>query len=79
MAAKKVGRPPANRVALSLRVSPEVKQRLDDLAEKSGRSISQEAELRLEQSFRTKSSSLLSWPGPMTPDLPELVSQSLKQ
>lgn len=50
------GRPvkePANagRVALGLRVTPEVKRKLDGAAERSGRSQSQEAELRLERSF----------------------------
>ena len=49
----KVGRPrdPVRRMPLSLRVTPAVRKRLDRLAAASGRSISQEAELRLEQSF----------------------------
>ena len=50
----KGGRPrnAVRRVPLSLRVTPEVRSRLDDLARDSGRSISQEAEFRLEQSFK---------------------------
>lgn len=39
------------RVPLSLRVTPEMKRRLDAAAEQSGRSQSQEAELRLERTF----------------------------
>ena len=54
---KRAGRPkrqpnPGERVPLGLRVTPELKTRLDDAANQSGRSQSQEAELRLEQSFR---------------------------
>lgn len=53
---KRMGRPkkPAKsgeRVSLGLRVTAEIKSKLDDAAEKSGRSQSQEAELRLERSF----------------------------
>lgn len=40
------------RIALGLRVTPEMKRRLDVLARTSGRSLSQEVEIRLEQSFR---------------------------
>jgi len=43
---------PGERVSLGLRVTPSVKSALDRSAEQSGRSQSQEAELRLEQSFR---------------------------
>ncbi len=55
-ASKRLGRPkrkpkPGERVPLGLRVTAETKQRLDDAAEQSGRSQSQEAELRLERSF----------------------------
>lgn len=39
------------RVSLGLRVSAEIKRRLDAAAEVSGRSQSQEAEFRLERSF----------------------------
>jgi hypothetical protein len=39
------------RVALSLRMTPALKRRLDAAAEKGGRSLSQEAEVRLERSF----------------------------
>lgn len=46
------GRPSVGeRVPLGLRVTPDIKQRLDDAAEESGRSQSQEAEFRLERSF----------------------------
>jgi predicted transcriptional regulator len=47
------GREPAEgeRVKLGLRVTPEVKRRLDAAAEQNGRSQSQEAEFRLERSF----------------------------
>src|SRR5262245_45832960 len=53
---RSVGRPrqepePGERVQLSFRVTPELKRRLDAAATKSGRSQSQEAEFRLEQSF----------------------------
>jgi len=49
---RKRGRPTVGlRVPLSLRVTPELKERLDDAAEQSGRSQSQEAEIRLEKSF----------------------------
>src|SRR4051794_5884686 len=46
---------PGERVPLGLRVQPEIKNELDSAAVKSGRSQSQEAEFRLEQSFRTQS------------------------
>ena len=39
------------RVALSLRMTPDLKRRLDAVAEQHGRSQSQEAEIRLERSF----------------------------
>jgi hypothetical protein len=39
------------RVALSLRMTPDLKRRLDEAAEAGGRSQSQEAEVRLERSF----------------------------
>jgi hypothetical protein len=46
------GRPTVGeRIPLGLRVTPELKQRLDAAAELSGRSQSQEAEFRLEHSF----------------------------
>jgi len=52
----KRGRPakgcePGPRVPLSLRVTPEAKRRLDAAATLSGRSQSQEAEIRIEQTF----------------------------
>ncbi len=42
---------PGDRVSLGLRVTSETKAALDDAAARSGRSQSQEAELRLERSF----------------------------
>jgi predicted transcriptional regulator len=54
---KKLGGPqkrelkPGERVALSLRMTPGLKRRLDAAADANGRSQSQEAEFRLEQSF----------------------------
>jgi hypothetical protein len=54
--AKKMGRPikapkPGERAALGFRITADTKQKLVLAAEKSGRSQSQEAELRLERSF----------------------------
>jgi hypothetical protein len=56
-AKRRPGRParephPGERVGLSLRVTPETKLSLEVAATTSGRSLSQEAEFRLEQSFR---------------------------
>ena len=53
---KRLGRPlkaptPGKRVALGLKVTSEIKQRLDEEARKSGRTQSQQAELMLERSF----------------------------
>jgi hypothetical protein len=49
---RRVGRPSVGeRVPLGLRVTPEMKARLDAAAELAGRSQSQEAEFRLERSF----------------------------
>jgi hypothetical protein len=53
----RIGRPartpkPGERVSLGLKVTPTVKTRIDALARQNGRTQSQEAELRLEQSFR---------------------------
>ena len=52
----RIGRPTkfpnaGERVPLGLRVTPDIKLKLDAAAEKNGRSQSQEAEFRLEQSF----------------------------
>lgn len=52
----RMGRPtkppsPGERVSLGLRVTADIKRKLDEAAEQSGRSQSQEAELRLERSF----------------------------
>ena len=56
---RKPGRPGrprtvGERVPLGLRVTPELKAKLDSAAKDSGRSQSQEAELRLEQSLRSE-------------------------
>jgi hypothetical protein len=53
----KIGRPSTaprsgERIGMSLRVTPDIKQRLERSALETGRSLSQEAELRLERSFR---------------------------
>jgi hypothetical protein len=40
------------RIPLSMRIAPETRKRLEARAEANGRSITQEAELRLEQSFQ---------------------------
>jgi predicted transcriptional regulator len=53
---KRVGRPtrpprPGERVTLGLRVSADLKRKLEKDAVKAARSLSQEAELRLEQSY----------------------------
>ena len=54
---RKAGRPsrelrPGERVPMSFRVRPELKLMMDEAASKSGRSVTQEIEMRLEQSFR---------------------------
>jgi hypothetical protein len=53
---KRMGRPtkpptPGERVPLSLRVTAEIRDRLEKAAVEKGRSLSQEAELRIERSF----------------------------
>jgi hypothetical protein len=55
--ARRTGRPtkqptPGARVSLGLKVTDEIKQRLDTAAQASGRTQSQEAEARLERTFR---------------------------
>lgn len=45
---------PGARMHLGLRVSPELKRKLEDAAKQNTRSLSQEVELRLEFSFATK-------------------------
>ena len=63
MKTRKSGRPrkrqpkPGERVSLGLRVTPGLKDALDNSAAHSGRSQSQEAEFRLEQSFLKQQSS----------------------
>jgi hypothetical protein len=56
---KRIGRPtkkpkPGKRVSLGLKVNSEIKMRLDDVAAANGRTQSQEAELRLERTFRAE-------------------------
>jgi hypothetical protein len=56
MGKKRMGRPtkpptPGERVPLSLRVTAEIRERLEKAAVEKGRSLSQEAELRIERSF----------------------------
>jgi hypothetical protein len=53
---RRMGRPwlqpePGQRVQLSFRITPDLKHKLDAAADHSGRSQSQECELRLEASF----------------------------
>lgn len=53
---KRVGRPtrpprPGERVTLGLRVTADLKRKLEKDAVKAGRSLSQEAEIRLERSY----------------------------
>jgi hypothetical protein len=45
---------PGERVSLGLKVRPEIKSQLDADAKRNGRTQSQEAEARIEQSFRTE-------------------------
>jgi hypothetical protein len=57
MAQARIGRPPKSptpgeRIGMSLRVTPEMKNQLERAALANGRSLSQEAEFRLQQSFR---------------------------
>jgi hypothetical protein len=56
MTGKRMGRPtkkpePGTRVSLGLKVTPEIKHKIDEAARASGRTQSQEAELRLERAF----------------------------
>ena len=58
--AKRVGRPikeveEGERAALSLRVRPMIKKKLEEAADLNGRSLSQEAEFRLEHTFDRES------------------------
>lgn len=53
---KRIGRPrkaptPGSRVSLGLKVTPDIKHRLDQAAQTNGRTQSQEAEHRLQQTF----------------------------
>ena len=63
---KRIGRPtkppkPGERVPLGLRVTPEMKERLEAAAIKNGRSLSQEAELRLERSLAMQRHLIIAW------------------
>lgn len=54
---RRIGRPtkqpaPGKRASLGLKVTADIKRRLDAAARANGRTQSQEAEVRLEQSFR---------------------------
>jgi hypothetical protein len=60
MPKKRMGRPTkapveGERVSLGLRVTADIKRRLEEAAVKKGRSLSQESEFRLEHSFDTES------------------------
>ncbi len=55
---RKPGRPPAGpyegkRKTLSTRITPELRDKLEAASKASGRSLSQEIELRLDRSFQT--------------------------
>jgi hypothetical protein len=58
-ARKRMGRPlkapePGKRMSLGLKVTPQIKEKLDRAARENGRTQSQEAEIRLEQSFNAE-------------------------
>ena len=60
---KRKGRPTkppreGERIMLGVRVTPAMKRQIDEEARKSGRSLSQEAEIRLERSFEEGKASL---------------------
>ena len=81
--AHKVAKPKAGeRIMLGLRVTPEIKRRLDESAIASGRSQSQEAELRLEQSFREEDllpSLLAAAYGPQCAALVLMIARAMHQ
>ena len=65
---KRIGRPtkkpkPGERVPLGLRVTPKMKERLEAAATKKGRSLSQEAEFRLEMSLASDRQLILAYGG----------------
>ena len=64
------GRPPQNavakRAAISLRVTPSLREKSEFAAKAAGRSLTQEIEFRLEASFRDDARELLDPPGPRT-------------
>lgn len=73
-AKKRMGRPTkppkeGERVQLGLRVTPEMKRRLEAAATKRGRSLSQEAELRLEGSLAADKHLMVSRAGEWAPVL----------
>jgi hypothetical protein len=84
---RKGGRPPTRqrkageRVPLGLRVSVDLKNKLDQASLVSGRSQSQEAELRLEQSFMIEDRLLDAWGllyGPSGRDLMRLIGVAIR-
>jgi hypothetical protein len=69
---KRIGRPTkppkeGERVPLGLRVTPLMKRRLEDAATKNGRSLSQEAEIRLEMSLSSDRQLTLAYGGQWAP------------
>ena len=65
---KRIGRPtkkpkPGQRVPLGLRVTPRMKRQLEQAATKNGRSLSQEAEFRLEMSLSADHQLILAYGG----------------
>src|SRR5262245_6823490 len=72
---KRVGRPTTaaregEKAALGIRATPSLKRRLQEASEATGRSLSAEAEFRLERSFAVEDALA----GPMRPVLLHLVS-----
>jgi TraY domain len=66
MKAGKPGRPvkapiEGERIMIGVRVTPEMKNKLMEAAEASGRSLSQEAEIRLQQSLDVEAQVMLMW------------------
>jgi len=69
---KRIGRPTkapkeGERVPLGLRVTPRMKRRLEGAATKNGRSLSQEAEFRLEMSLSSDLQLILAYGGKWLP------------
>ena len=71
IAPQKRGRPPkpkseVKRAPLNMRTTPEARRKLEDAADKSGRSLAQEVEYRIERSFFYEDTLSLSGPDPKT-------------